>query len=142
MRRCNWQVVYAATLMLIYPIAAVDAQENNWRAAGGGNRYGAAGGAASNADAGSARRVDPFGESSTAANVGNAPQANSNQLTPIGAGVRRAPVRERSATLPNSHGQVMREYDISTYTLRTTTTSRPEQAIVDWILACRARRIS
>jgi hypothetical protein len=31
-------------------------------------------------------------------------------------------------------GQVWREYDISPYTARITTTKRPEQAIVDWIL--------
>ena len=31
-------------------------------------------------------------------------------------------------------GQVWREYDISPYTARVTTTKRPEQAIVDWIL--------
>ena len=39
-----------------------------------------------------------------------------------------------SGTLPNQHGQVWREYDISPYTARVTTTKRPEQAIVDWIL--------
>ncbi|QGJ71209.1 Hypothetical protein PBC10988_29130 [Planctomycetales bacterium 10988] len=37
-------------------------------------------------------------------------------------------------TLPNQHGQVWREYDISPYTKRVTSTQRPEQAIVDWIL--------
>jgi len=36
--------------------------------------------------------------------------------------------------LPNDHGQLYREYDISPYTLRVTSTKRPEQAIVDWIL--------
>jgi hypothetical protein len=36
--------------------------------------------------------------------------------------------------LPNKYGQVWREYDISPYTLRVTSTKRPEQAIVDWIL--------
>lgn len=39
-----------------------------------------------------------------------------------------------SGTLPNDQGQVWREYDITPYTLRVTTTARPEQAIVDWIL--------
>ena len=39
-----------------------------------------------------------------------------------------------SGTLPNEQGQVWREYDISPYTARVTTTKRPEQAIVDWIL--------
>ncbi len=36
--------------------------------------------------------------------------------------------------LPNEHGQVWREYDISPFTLRVTSTNRPEQAVVDWIL--------
>ena len=39
-----------------------------------------------------------------------------------------------SGALPNEQGQVWREYDISPYTARVTTTKRPEQAIVDWIL--------
>jgi hypothetical protein len=38
------------------------------------------------------------------------------------------------ATLPNEQGQVWREYDISPYTVRVTSTNRPEQAIVDWVL--------
>jgi len=36
--------------------------------------------------------------------------------------------------LPNDNGQQWREYDIRPYTTRVTTTSRPEQAIIDWIL--------
>lgn len=39
-----------------------------------------------------------------------------------------------NGTLPNEAGQVWREYDISPYTSRVTTTKRPEQAVVDWIL--------
>jgi hypothetical protein len=38
-----------------------------------------------------------------------------------------------SGTLPNEAGQIWREYDISPYTSRVTSTKRPEQAIVDWI---------
>jgi hypothetical protein len=45
-----------------------------------------------------------------------------------------ARVSSGAGTLPNQHGQVWREYDISPYTARVTTTKRPEQAIVDWIL--------
>lgn len=37
-------------------------------------------------------------------------------------------------TLPREAGQVWQEYDLSNYTLRVTTTARPEQAVVDWIL--------
>jgi hypothetical protein len=36
--------------------------------------------------------------------------------------------------LPNDHGQVFRKYDIEPYTSRVTTTEKPEQAIIDWIL--------
>jgi hypothetical protein len=43
-------------------------------------------------------------------------------------------VSKGEGTLPNDHGQVWREYDISPYSSRVTTTQRPEQAIVDWIL--------
>jgi hypothetical protein len=39
-----------------------------------------------------------------------------------------------AATLPNDAGQVWRDYDISAYTARVTTTNRPEQAVIDWIL--------
>jgi hypothetical protein len=45
-----------------------------------------------------------------------------------------ANVTKGSGTLPNDQGQLWREYDITPYTLRVTTTARPEQAIVDWIL--------
>jgi hypothetical protein len=57
--------------------------------------------------------------------------------TPAGADSTRRPLARATSgngTLPNQHGQVWREYDISPYTVRVTTTKRPEQAIVDWIL--------
>ncbi len=38
------------------------------------------------------------------------------------------------ATLPSDAGQEWREYDITPYTARVTSTNRPEQAILDWIL--------
>jgi hypothetical protein len=50
------------------------------------------------------------------------------------AGRHSAKVSSGNGTLPNQQGQVWREYDITPYTLRVTTTGRPEQAIVDWIL--------
>jgi hypothetical protein len=43
-------------------------------------------------------------------------------------------VSRGSGVLPNDHGQQWREYDIRPYTSRVTTTARPEQAIIDWIL--------
>jgi hypothetical protein len=57
-------------------------------------------------------------------------------LRPI-ASVPRTPIAKvtnGSGTLPNDHGQIWREYDITPYTLRVTSTNRPEQAIVDWVL--------
>jgi hypothetical protein len=36
--------------------------------------------------------------------------------------------------LPADAGQVWREYDISAYTARVTSTKKPEQAVIDWIL--------
>src|SRR5918993_4947003 len=46
----------------------------------------------------------------------------------------RAQVTKGSGTLPNDHGQIWREYDITPYTIRVESTEHPEQAIVDWIL--------
>jgi hypothetical protein len=43
-------------------------------------------------------------------------------------------VTKGAGTLPNDHGQIWREYDISSYTLRVQSTSSPEQLIIDWIL--------
>ncbi|MCI0333024.1 MAG: hypothetical protein L0228_07365 [Planctomycetes bacterium] len=53
---------------------------------------------------------------------------------PVEPGITRARVSKGSGALPNDQGQVWREYDIRPYTMRVTTTARPEQAIVDWIL--------
>jgi hypothetical protein len=39
-----------------------------------------------------------------------------------------------SLTLPRGAGQIWREYDLTPYTMRVTSTKRPEQAIIDWIL--------
>lgn len=43
-------------------------------------------------------------------------------------------VTKGAGVLPNEHGQVLREYDISPYTLKVKNATKPEQAIVDWIL--------
>src|SRR3954468_3157709 len=55
-------------------------------------------------------------------------------LSPVNPGITRARVSKGAGSLPQDKGQVWREYDIRPYTLRVTTTARPEQAIVDWIL--------
>jgi hypothetical protein len=43
-------------------------------------------------------------------------------------------VNRGAGVLPNDQNQVWREYDIRPYTSRITTTEKPEQAIIDWIL--------
>lgn len=43
-------------------------------------------------------------------------------------------VTKGNGTLPNQHGQVWREYDLTPYTSRITGVARPEQAVIDWIL--------
>lgn len=66
----------------------------------------------------------------------NTGSGNNTGLSPI-PGAPRAPIAKVTSgtgTLPNKDGQVWREYDISPYTARVTTTNRPEQALVDWIL--------
>ncbi len=55
-------------------------------------------------------------------------------LSPVPPRASIAQVTNGTGTLPNDGGQVWREYDISPYTTRVTSTNRPEQAIVDWIL--------
>ncbi len=47
---------------------------------------------------------------------------------------RTTKVTRTFSSLPNSAGQVWREYDISPYTSRITNSENPQQAIVDWIL--------
>ncbi|MGQ9575758.1 MAG: hypothetical protein ACUVUC_10605 [Thermoguttaceae bacterium] len=77
--------------------------------------------------------TNPTGsEGRTATQPAEAPRATPGTQPPP-----RRPIARVSAgpgSLPNQHGQLYREYDISPYTLRVTSTNRPEQAIVDWIL--------
>jgi hypothetical protein len=55
--------------------------------------------------------------------------------TAADAGIRPlSPASAAGIALPNDAGQTWREYDISSYTARVTSTKRPEQAIIDWIL--------
>jgi hypothetical protein len=43
-------------------------------------------------------------------------------------------VSRGAGVLPNEHGQIWREYDLSPYTLRVRDVAKPEQAVIDWIL--------
>jgi hypothetical protein len=65
------------------------------------------------------------GTSAAGSRTGAAAPANT------GSGLK---VSKGQGILPNEHGQVWREYDISPYTLRVRDVAKPEQAIVDWIL--------
>ena len=62
-----------------------------------------------------------------------APAANSQPVftAEVRSGVR---VSKGMGVLPNDHGQVWREYDISPYTARIKDHDRPQQTIIDWIL--------
>jgi len=62
---------------------------------------------------------------------GQPPLANVAPATP------RQPIAQVTRgpnTLPNDAGQEWRDYDITPYTTRVTSTNRPEQALLDWIL--------
>lgn len=102
------------------------AQVSGWRPTG-----------ASATQVASANRYD-----STSTPDGSGFDSNSGPVTPqspvpttaTGQRITRAPVTSGSGTLPNDHGQVWREYDISSYTTRVQSPANPEQGIVDWIL--------
>ena len=73
--------------------------------------------------------VRPVSAEAPEAEAGGVPKTAALPARPALANVTKG-----SGTLPNDQGQIWREYDITPYTLRVTTTARPEQAIVDWIL--------
>lgn len=104
--------------------------------------------------AGAQRSIDlsPQGSNSPVAgvNAGTSVQSNSNfnSIEPAAAQVAQARSLVRPAsqappttrvsrsldTLPNSAGQIWREYDISPYTSQIRSVDNPQQAIIDWIL--------
>jgi hypothetical protein len=116
MRSNRHRAGFTLAALAVFATSNVSAQQpTGWRPPGdGAERYGGASGA------------PPAGYPSTGASA--AP------ITPIGAAPTRARVTKGSGALPNDQGQVWREYDITPYTNRNTTTNHPEQAIVDWIL--------
>ncbi len=65
-------------------------------------------------------------------------QLGSSDLLPPPAGPKVKLLSGESSigtyTLPNTHGQVWRDYDIRHYTRRYANQQKPEQTIVDWIL--------
>lgn len=84
------------------------------------------------ASTGSTNRASATGpNASLASNRSLVPQPNSASRT-IRPGVTR--VTRTFEKLPNSSGQVWREYDITPYTSELTSLERPEQAVIEWIL--------
>lgn len=71
--------------------------------------------------------------------VGKPPRAAGPAGPARGERLAQAPRRAESDAgapngLPNDAGQVWRTYNIRPYTLRVTSTNRPEQAVIDWVL--------
>jgi hypothetical protein len=65
------------------------------------------------------------------------PPAGQTQLAPVPSATPRQPISKVTrgpGSLPNDAGQEWRDYDITPYTARVTSTNRPEQAVLDWIL--------
>ena len=121
MRPRRWSLRMTATMLVVGVQAATSLAQQ------------AAPPSATDPAAPSFRWRSPGGETRPAATTAS---ANSGGMTPI-SGAPRAPVARVTSgtgTLPNQDGQIWREYDISPYTARVTSTNRPEQAVVDWVL--------
>lgn len=64
-------------------------------------------------------------------------EENAQSQPAADAPAERSPPRSsilREGKLPSGQGQVWQEYDISPFTRRVTTTKRPEQMVIDWVL--------
>jgi hypothetical protein len=104
--------------------------------------FATAGGALAQGDGAAVWRStsDPASQPASATSTGNDQRDSSVRpavaTTPVAEPAKTPLTRVTggSGTLPNDAGQVWREYDISPYTARVTTTKRPEQAIIDWVL--------
>lgn len=75
------------------------------------------------------KTASAYSSDTAVAPMSAAPQ--SEALPPSGSLLK---VKSGLNELPHDQGQVWRDYDITPYTLRVTSTSKPEQAIIDWIL--------
>lgn len=131
----RFALIGAAAISSPLFVALACAQDNNWRSTTG-DRYG---NSSSTTNAGGS--VESVGSPPNGALAPIASAGTPGDITPIGGSVApigatpsRATVTKGDGTLPNKHGQVWREYDIRSYTLRVASTARPEQALVDWIL--------
>ncbi|MEX0818144.1 MAG: hypothetical protein WD070_01080 [Pirellulaceae bacterium] len=80
--------------------------------------------------------VRPASNESPAVVENEASEAIVNNAAPTlePSGIKLTKVSDGNGVLPRDHNQKWREYDIRPYTSRVTTTERPEQAVIDWIL--------
>ena len=119
----KWCVAFLLWLTLAYPVRSQQPVE---QAGGGMLDWRPVEGAAATAPRTEViRAADTRVRAVSGESVEAAPES---EAAPVGE------TRKGTGTLPNQHGQVWREYDIAPYTVRVTTTQRPEQALVDWIL--------
>jgi hypothetical protein len=122
-------------LSLLFVTGEARGEAGGWHApTDNGDRYNGGGGSAPSTSPAAAAdvAVRPAG-SYGASNAATAPVGSA--AAPIaGPEPTHARVSKGAGTLPNDQGQVWREYDITPYTSRISSTNRPEQLIVDWIL--------
>jgi hypothetical protein len=114
----------AVLIIALVNCSALAQTDSGWKSSTGSSRYGSSEEQKQNPS------VAPPAANRSAGDITPVEGA----LAPVDAGITRARVTKGSGALPQDKGQVWREYDIRPYTLRVTTTARPEQAIVDWIL--------
>ena len=84
-----------------------------------------------------ARRLADAVSDTDGVRVASGEDANTPAATNTDTPRQAAPARSsilRDGKLPSGQGQVWQEYDISPFTRRVTTTKRPEQMVVDWVL--------
>lgn len=120
--------IAALVLTILVSPSFAFAQASGWKPAG-------AGGAPTARYNGQAATT-PTTPTATTPTTSNSPVTprTSAPVTSTGQRITRATVSKGSGQLPNDHGQVWREYDISSYSLRDQSSTNPEQRIVDWIL--------
>jgi hypothetical protein len=125
--------IIISAMSLTFDCAPVRAQnEGGWKPSGAGSARYAGGDQQKSAPAAAASNPPaPAGPNGRA--PGDITPVGGG-LAPVSPGIIRANVSKGDGALPHDKGQVWREYDIRPYTLRVTTTARPEQALVDWIL--------
>lgn len=126
----NLAFVVATLLAALVATPVVAQNDTGWKASSGSTRYGGT----------NDQSKGPFAATPSNQPAAATPNGSGDvtpvegSLTPVGGGITHARVTKGAGALPQDKGQVWREYDIRPYTLRVTTTARPEQAIVDWIL--------